>query len=102
MMAALIAYVANLTGMNIDCATLQAGANQFACIPRQDQLPALLFLLSQPIGYGVFLFSSGGLGTPPPFAPLVTSTQYSGISTGAVATDTSTGQQWNFVNGVWQ
>jgi hypothetical protein len=111
-MGVLITIFAELANMPITCQTLQTYAAQFSCLPPGLQLPALIYLASEILAAGgsgggggtgdVVTFSSGGLGTPPPFAPQVNATQYAGVSTGAIATDISTGRQWNFINGAWQ
>jgi hypothetical protein len=108
-MGALITIFAALANMPITCDALQAYAAQYACLPRNVQLAALIYLASQIVSAGggtgqgeVVTFSSGGIGTPPPFTPQITATAFPGVSTGAVATDTSTGQQWVFYNGIWQ
>lgn len=66
-MAALIAVFSRLANLPVDCATLNANAAAFACIERQNQLPALIYLATQivpPIipANGGFTFS--GLGSP--------------------------------------
>lgn len=67
-MSALIAVFYKLAGVSMDCATLNANAAQFACLPRQAQLPALIYLANlivtsqiAPAGSG-FVF--GGIGSP--------------------------------------
>ena len=97
-MAVLIALFAKLAGVTVDCPTLEALASQYNCLPRQVQLPALIYLASQivalvPAGGG-FVFAGYYGGNPPPFSPL---------SPSAIATDTSAGnRQWTWLNGVWQ
>lgn len=99
LMAALIAMVAQLLGIQVTCDQLQANAQQFLCLPPNQQLPALIWLFAQivpgqiaPVGAG-YVFAGDYGGNPPPFSP---------TSAGAIATDTSTGQQWNWLNGAWQ
>lgn len=109
-MGVLISLFAQIANVQLTCASLQTLAAQYACLPPQLQLPALIYLATLIQSQGgvsggageVVTFSSGGLGTPPPFTPTVSATQFAGVSTGAIATDTSTGQQWVFLNGAWQ
>src|ERR1019366_2437233 len=66
-MAVLIAIFAQLAGIpNVTCTQLQAMAAPFACLQRQQQLPALIALASQIISLvpsgGGFVFS--GIGSP--------------------------------------
>ena len=101
LMANVIALLAELTGQTMTCDQLKANAAEFNCLSPNAQLPAVIYLLSQivssqiaPSGAGyVFEFSSSGSGSPPPFTP---------TTPAAIATDISTGQQWNWYNGVWQ
>lgn len=111
-MGALISIFAKIAGITVNCSTLEVLAAEYNCLPPQAQLPALIYLATQILANGggggggtgdVVLFSSGGLGTPPPFTPTINTTAYPGVTTGAMATDTSTGQQWNYYPGVgWQ
>jgi len=64
LMAALIAYVAQANGMAIDCATLQNNAAQFQCLPRQLQLPALIWLFANAPGQSVGSQIINGIGSP--------------------------------------
>lgn len=110
-MGVLISLFAQIADVQLTCQNLQTLAAQYACLPPQSQLPALIYLAAQILAEGggvgigageVVTFSSGGVGTPPPFTPVVSATQFAGVSTGALATDSSTGQQWNYINGAWQ
>ena len=94
-MAAIIYYLGQLTGVSTDCATLQAGAAQYACIPRQDQLPAMIYMLAQLLSgntVGGFVFAGNYGGNQPPFSP---------TTAGAVAIDSITGRQWQWSGGAW-
>jgi hypothetical protein len=94
----------NGIGGQLTCAQIIAGAQSMACIPRQDQLPALIYLalliLNNP-GQNGFAGNYGGL--PPPFTPNVTpAVIHAAGMTAVFAIDTSTGQIWWFYNGQWQ
>jgi hypothetical protein len=110
-MGVLISLFAQIANVQLTCQSLQALAAQYACLPPQSQLPALIYLASQIVAQGgtgtgageVVTFNSGGLGTPPPFTPQINPTSFAGVSTGAIATDASTGQQWNYFPSIgWQ
>ena len=94
-MAAIIYYLGLLTGVSTDCTTLNNGAAQYACIPRQSQLSVVIFLLSQLLSgntVGGFVFAGNYGGNPPPFSPL---------TTGAIGIDSVTGRQWQWSGGSW-
>lgn len=87
-MPILIALFAKLAGMTIDCPTLEANAAQYACLPRQTQLPALIWLANAIFtggGIGGFVYGGDWGGNPPPFNP---------PSQSAAARDTNTGNLW--------
>ena len=46
MVPTIIALLANIAEINVDCPTLQGLAQQYACIPPQLQMPAMLYLLT--------------------------------------------------------
>lgn len=116
-MAALI-YVFNAMGPNLSCEQIEEGAQTMACLERQEQLPALIFLAAQILftaaigpqgpqgatgGPGpagppgpVLTFSGNYGGNPPPFTPAVAAGQL------AIAYDNSTNQPWYWVLGAWQ
>jgi hypothetical protein len=108
-MAALIALWVKATGTPMTCASLEALAQQYTCIDRALQLPALIGLAvtMQPGSGGgggptqVFQFTSNGLGGAPPFSPVLGPSSVSGVSTGAIAIDYSTGEQFQWLNGAW-
>lgn len=110
-MGVLITIFAEIAGMTISCETLEAAAAQYSCLPRQAQLPSLIYLATQIVQNGsTGGGGSGGVGNlfvgnfggfPPSFTPVIVSTSFVGVSSGAIATDNSTGQQWVFYNGQW-
>lgn len=81
-MAALISYVAQWANIPVDCNTLNANAAQFACIPRQNQLSALLWLFSQLTSTGQInpqMFS--GVGSPVgTITPLANTAMYADVT----------------------
>jgi hypothetical protein len=95
-MAVLIGLFAKIAGVTMDCPTLNAMAQQYACVPRQNQLPVLIglaniMLIGGGPGGGVYAGNYGGF--PPPFTPGTPS---------AIATDTSgNNRQWVWLNGNW-
>jgi hypothetical protein len=111
MVPTLIGLFAQLAGVNLTCEAAQQLASQYACVPPPQQLPLLIGLIINLINNGgivggagvgeIVLYSSGGLGTPPPFTPQTNATSTPGVSTGALATDTSTGEQWVWYSGTW-
>ena len=60
----LISLFANIAGVSVDCPTLNALAQQYACIPPQNQLPALLYLAVQIVNN-----SAATCGVCPPGPP---------------------------------
>ena len=44
LMSALVGIFARIAGVNLDCPTLSTLAAQYACLERQNQLPALIYL----------------------------------------------------------
>ena len=46
-MPILIALFAKIAGVTMDCPTLESLAAQYNCLPRQNQLPALIYLATQ-------------------------------------------------------
>ena len=68
MMAALVAVFAQIAGISVNCATLQTLAAQYNCLPRQAQLPALIYLASQIVAAQIVPAGSGfafqGIGNP--------------------------------------
>ena len=60
-MAALVYLFGKLAGVT-DCPTIAAGAAQYSCLSRQDQLPALIFLATQ-------ILAKATMGTPGPTGP---------------------------------
>lgn len=57
MVPTIIALLANIAEINVDCPTLQGLAQQYACIPPQLQMPAMLYLLTLVVN------STAGAGT---------------------------------------
>jgi hypothetical protein len=117
-MAALVFLFGKLAGVT-DCPTIAAGAAQYSCLSRQEQLPALIFLATQilanlptiatgpqgPAGANgaagapgpVLTFSGNYAGIAPPFTPTLAVGQM------AFAYDTSTNTPWYFpFGGAWQ
>lgn len=95
LMAALIAYVAQLTGMPIDCPTLQANAAQYACLPPALMLPALIWLMAN--------FQGGGNANPQVFTGVGSPVNVvAPAASSALYVDTSVPALWSWSNGVWQ
>jgi hypothetical protein len=95
LMAVLVAQMAIYTGMSISCAALAAAAQTYACIPRQDQLAALLYLVAniQTGGGGVGAVLTG-LGNPSA-TPSITPAVYFDT------TNPSEPNMWLYANGAW-
>lgn len=98
-MSALLAIFVQLSNQPMTCASVQALAQQWACIPRELQLPALIALAN----------SMQPPPPPPPAVQQVFNGNYGGIAPAftppfgaGLATDDITGQQWNYYNGIWQ
>lgn len=93
-MSALVAIFAQIAGMPIDCATLATAAGQYACLSRQMQLPALIYLASQILNLGVNpqIFEGHYGGNAPPFSP---------VTPAGMAFDQDTGNVWNWYSNQW-
>jgi hypothetical protein len=115
-MAALIAICAQIANVTLSCEALQALAQQFTCIPRELQLPALIGILNGatvgpegppgppgpqgpqgPIGppggpQGIFSANYGGYPNQPKFTPTVPE---------AIAIDSLDGSIWYWFSGSW-
>lgn len=100
---ALLQTIANQVAPTVatDPQSLLSAANCYACYGNGSLADlmelALLSIIANntnaagPGAGGVFAGNYGG--NPPPFTP---------TTAAAIATDTSTGRQWNWFNGVWQ
>lgn len=94
-MGAIIALLSQLAESTMDCPALAAAAAQFSCIPRQLQVPAMIYQLNAILtgnGIGGLVYSEDWGGNPPPFIP---------PSLGAIGIDSVTGRQWQFSGGSW-
>jgi hypothetical protein len=99
-MAVLIALFAQIAGVTVTCASLEALAAQFNCLPRQTQLPALIYLATQIVQNGAAppLVDSIPYPGPPTVAPGVVVNNVALLS---VVVD-SNYQQWQYGPLGWQ
>lgn len=97
-MATLIALIAQLGGIMLDCPTLANLSSQYSCLPRQTQLPALIYLVSLIVNGQVTPSGSlySGIGSPVGvIAPISPVAMYFDITIPAAPI------VWNWAAGNW-
>jgi hypothetical protein len=110
-MAAIVWLLGQISGVT-DCNAILAGANSLSCLSRQQQLPAMIFLLQQIFNAGGVVGPIGPQGPAGPAGPLVLyNLNFAGqlpnfippVSAGQLALnyDPSSGQLSYYSNGAW-
>lgn len=92
LMFSMIVILGKIANMPTDCASLETYASQYACLPPQLMVPAMIYLLAQIQAQGILPSVINGLG-PPNAAPNAATAIY--IDT----TETGQPNLWYWANG---